>query len=88
MTNPIFSYPHSSGLHGRDGGSLRPERDLASRVRRHVLAGDFVCGKIVRLTPSGSGGFTAPDFVTGLGTNGITSMEFGPHGRTRRLSTT
>ena len=43
------------------------------------LFGDFVCGKIFRLTPDGSGGFTRTDFVTGLGSNGVVAMTFGPH---------
>src|SRR4029434_4789470 len=49
------------------------------------LYGDFVCGKIIRLTPASGGGFTASDFATGLQTNSITNMIFGPYGSTQAL---
>ena len=50
-----------------------------ARFDNSYLYGDFVCGKIFKLTPDGAGGFTQSDFVTGLGGNSAVAMTFGPH---------
>ena len=85
MTNPIYHYPHPSGCTADDRRRVRPERQSGRPPSTATyLYGDFVCGKIVRLTPTGAA-FTATDFVTDLGMNGITSMKFGPHGTTQAL---
>ena len=50
------------------------------------LYGDFVCGKIFALKPSG-GGYSSSEFATGLGVNSMTGMIFGPDGAARPSTT-
>ena len=85
MTNPIYAYPHSSGCTAITAGAFVPNGVWPSEYDGTYLYGDFVCGKIIRLTPTPDGGFTATDFVTGLNTNSITNMGFGPYGATQAL---
>lgn len=87
MTNPIFDYAHFSGLglptdgcESITGGAFVPSGAWSSEYDGAYLFGDFVCGKIFRLTPGATGGFTATEFVTGLGQNSVTTMLFGPDG--------
>jgi hypothetical protein len=44
-----------------------------------------VCGKIFQLSPNGSNGFTASEFVTGLGNGSAVTLIFGPHQNTQAL---
>jgi glucose/arabinose dehydrogenase len=85
MTNPVFDYPHSSGCTAVTAGAFVPNGVWPAAYDGTYLYGDFVCGKIVRLTPRSGGGFTAADVVTGLGTSSITGMGFGPAGSTAAL---
>jgi glucose/arabinose dehydrogenase len=80
MTNPIWSYDHSTGCTAVTGGAFVPNGIWPAAFDNTYLYGDFICGKIVRLTPAMGGGFTASDFVTGLGTSSITTLKFGPYG--------
>jgi glucose/arabinose dehydrogenase len=82
MTNPVYAYDHNTGCTAVIGGAFVPNGVWPSAFDDTYLYGDFVCGKIIRLTPGG-GGFTASDFVTGLGTNSITTLKFGPYGSTQ-----
>jgi glucose/arabinose dehydrogenase len=85
MTNPIYSYPHSSGCSAVTAGAFVPNGLWTPDFDGTYLYGDFVCGKIIRLTPVTGGGFTATDFVTGLGASSISGMIFGPSGSTQAL---
>jgi len=83
MTNPVYAYDHNTGCTAVIGGTFVPNGVWPTAFDNTYLYGDFVCGKIVRLTPASGGGFTATDFVTGLGTNSITTLKFGPYGSTQ-----
>jgi glucose/arabinose dehydrogenase len=83
MTNPVYAYDHNTGCTAVIGGAFVPNGVWPAAFDGTYLYGDFVCGKIVRLTPAPGGGFTASDFVTGLGTNSITTLKFGPYGSTQ-----
>jgi glucose/arabinose dehydrogenase len=83
MTDPVYAYDHDTGCTSVIGGAFVPNGVWPSAFDNAYLYGDFVCGKIIRLTPAGGGGFTASDFVTGLGTNSITTLKFGPYGTTQ-----
>jgi glucose/arabinose dehydrogenase len=85
LTDPIYDYNHSTGCTSATGAAFVPNGIWPAEFDNTYLYGDFVCGKIIRLTPQQSGGFTATDFVTGLGTNSVTSMSFGPYGSTQAL---
>jgi glucose/arabinose dehydrogenase/chitodextrinase len=85
MTNPVYDYPHSSGCTGITGGAFVPNGVWPAAYDNTYLYGDFVCGKIIRLTPATGGGFTATNFATGLQTNSVTNMIFGPFGSTQAL---
>ncbi len=83
MTNPVYAYDHNTGCTAVTGGAFVPNGVWPAAFDNTYLYGDFVCGKIIRLTPAAGGGFTAADFVTGLGTNSITTLKFGPYGSTQ-----
>jgi glucose/arabinose dehydrogenase len=83
MTNPVYAYDHNTGCTAVIGGAFVPNGLWPTAFDNTYLFGDFVCGKIIRLTPAAGGGFTASDFVTGLGTNSITTLKFGPYGSTQ-----
>ncbi len=78
-TPPIHEYNHDTGCSSSTGAAFVPNGVWPAEYDNSYLFGDFVCGKIFRLTPDGSGGFTRTDFVTGLGSNGVVAMTFGPH---------
>ncbi len=83
MTNPVYAYDHNTGCTSVIGGAFVPNGVWPAAFDNTYMFGDFVCGKIIRLTPATGGGFTATDFVTGLGTNSITTLKFGPYGSTQ-----
>jgi glucose/arabinose dehydrogenase len=85
LTNPVYDYHHSTGCTAITAGAFVPNGVWPPDYNNTYLYGDFVCGKIIRLTPAPGGGFTGTDFATGLGTNSITGMIFGPHGSTQAL---
>jgi glucose/arabinose dehydrogenase len=84
MTDPIYDYSHSSGCASITGGAFVPNGFWPSSYDGAYLFGDYVCGKIFKLTPSGSS-YTASDFVTGLGTNSAVHLRFGPYGSSQAL---
>jgi glucose/arabinose dehydrogenase len=77
MTNPIFAYGHATGCRALTGGAFVPNGVWPAEYDGDYLYGDFVCGKVVRLEPSG-GGWAATDFATGLGPSSAVHMRFGP----------
>jgi glucose/arabinose dehydrogenase len=85
MTNPIFDYGHSSGCASITGGAFVPNGVWPASYDGVYLFGDYVCGKIFKLTPASGGGYTASDFVTGLGTNSAVHLRFGPYNATQAL---
>ena len=85
MTNPVYDYNHSTGCTSITGAAFVPNGIWPSAFDGTYLYGDFVCGKIIRLTPAAQGGFTPTDFITGLGTNSVTTMKFGPYGTSQAL---
>lgn len=84
MTNPIYDYGRGTGCASITGGAFVPNGVWPASYDGSYLYGDYVCGKIFKLTPSGSG-YVASDFVTGLGTNSAVHLRFGPHNTTQAL---
>lgn len=92
MTNPIFDYSHTSdcaasGVAGNSitGGAFVPNGIWPASYDGAYLFGEYVCGKIFKLTPNGSGGYTASEFATGLGGSSAVAMTFGPYQSTQAL---
>ena len=77
MTNPIYDYAHSTGCRVITGGAFVPNDVWPAEYDGDYLYGDYECGKIVRLQPSG-GGYVSTDFTTGLGSSSAVHMRFGP----------
>ena len=78
-TPPIHEYGHDTGCSSATGGAFVPNGAWPAEYDDSYLFGDYVCGKIFRLKPNGTGGFPRTDFVTGLGENSAVTMTFGPH---------
>ncbi len=76
MTNPIFDYGRADGCTTITGGAFVPNGTWPAEYQGKYLFADFGCGKIFRLDPNGSGGFTRTDFATNLGAT--VDLEFGP----------
>jgi len=91
LTPPVFNYPHGSCSVGNiagnsiTGGAFVPNGIWSSAYDNSYLFGEYVCGKIFKLTPNGSGGYAASEFVTGLGGSSAVTMIFGPYETTRAL---
>jgi glucose/arabinose dehydrogenase len=92
LTNPIFDYPHTSncsasGIAGNSitGGAFVPNGVWSSAYDNSYLFGEYVCGKIFKLSPNGAGGYTASEFATGLGGSSAVAMIFGPFQSTQAL---
>ncbi|HEY8559113.1 MAG TPA: PQQ-dependent sugar dehydrogenase [Pyrinomonadaceae bacterium] len=92
MTNPIFDYQHTgncsaSGIFGNSitGGAFVPNGVWGAAYDNSYLFGEYVCGKIFRLAPNGSGGYAASEFATGLGASSAVAMIFGPFQNTQAL---
>ena len=79
----IMAVSTKPGCTSVTGGAFVPNGIWPAAFDHTYLYGDFICGKIFRLTPNGSGGFTQSEFVTGLGTSSITTLKFGPFGSTQ-----
>ena len=84
MTNPIHSYPHTSGCRSITGGAFVPNGIWPAEHDGDYLFGDYVCGKIFRLESTASG-FTSSEFESGLGGSSAVALAFGPHGPTQAL---
>jgi glucose/arabinose dehydrogenase len=85
MTNPIYDYGRATGCASITGGAFVPSGVWPATYNNAYLFSDYVCGKIFQLVPSGGGGFTTTEFVTGLGANSAVTMIFGPHNNTQAL---
>ena len=84
-TAPIHEYSHGTGCESITGGAFVPNGVWPAEYDDAYLFGDFVCGKIFRLTPKSGGGFEQMDFVTGLGSRSAVAMAFGPHASDQAL---
>jgi glucose/arabinose dehydrogenase len=78
-TPPVHEYSHLTGCSSITGAAFVPNGVWPAGYDNSYLYGDYVCGKIFKLTPNGAGGFTQEAFVTGLGENSAVAMTFGPH---------
>ncbi|MCA1684212.1 MAG: hypothetical protein LC708_03700, partial [Actinobacteria bacterium] len=78
MTNPILDYGRADGCTTITGGAFVPNGTWPPEYQGKYLFADFGCGKIFRLDPNGSGGFTRTDFATGLGSGSAVNLRFGP----------
>lgn len=78
-TNPLYSYPHTTGCASITGGAFVPTGQWTPALDDAYLFGDLVCGKIFKMTPAGGGYTAVSDFATPIGTNWIISMTMGPH---------
>ena len=78
-TPPIHEYSHDTGCSSITGAAFVPNGLWPAAYDNSYLYGDYVCGKIFKLTPKSGGGFTRTEFVTGLGENSAVAMTFGPH---------
>ncbi|NUT56817.1 MAG: PKD domain-containing protein, partial [Thermoleophilia bacterium] len=77
MTNPVYAYSHAeSTCHAITGGAFVPNGTWPSSYDGSYLYGDYTCGKIFRLEPSGGGGWTRSEFATGVGA--VVNLAFGP----------
>ncbi|MGH8992386.1 MAG: PQQ-dependent sugar dehydrogenase [Acidimicrobiia bacterium] len=90
LTDPVFSYRHGDVADGDlpctavTGSAWVPDGLWPAPYSGSSLFSDYACGRIFRLTPSGSG-FTAVPFATTLGGGAGVSIGFGPAGSTRGL---
>jgi glucose/arabinose dehydrogenase len=83
MTNPIYDYGRDGGCGAITGAAFVPNGAWPRGYDSAYLYGDYVCGKIFKLTPTVGGGFSASEFATGAG--GVSGMIFGPHSGTKAL---
>jgi glucose/arabinose dehydrogenase/PKD repeat protein len=90
LTNPIFDYPHTDtcpvGVSGNaiTGGAFVPNGVWTSEYDDSYFFGEYACGKLFRIKPNGTGGYTASEF-NALSTGSVTSMIFGPYENTQAL---
>jgi glucose/arabinose dehydrogenase/PKD repeat protein len=84
-TNPIFAYGRSDGCASITGGAFVPSALWPAPYSGAYLFSDYVCGKIFRLAPNGSGGWNRVDFATGLGGSSAVHLRFGPWNGTQAL---
>jgi glucose/arabinose dehydrogenase len=78
MTNPIHAYGRGEGCVSITGGAFVPSGAFGSAFNTDTyLFGDYGCGKIFKLTKSGST-YTASTFATNMGGSSVVGMTFGP----------
>ncbi len=88
MTNPIFDYGRADGCGSITGGAFVPTGVWPAAYQGKYLFADYLCGKIFRLDPNGTGGFTRVDFATGLGGSSAVNLRFGARPSVARRSIT
>jgi glucose/arabinose dehydrogenase len=81
MVEPIYEYGHGT-CNSITGGAFVPAGVWPAPYDGAYVFADYVCNKIFRLVPNGSG-FTASDFATNAG--GPVAMTFGPYNGTQAL---
>ena len=86
-TPPIHEYSHNTGCSSITGAAFVPDGVWPDAYKKSYLYGDYVCGKIFKLTPKSGGGYSKTNFLTGLGRGGPVAMTFGPNGKTLYYTT-
>lgn len=86
-TPPIYNYSHDTGCSSVTGSAFVPDGVWPASYNKSYLFGDYVCGKIFRLTPKSGGGYSKTAFATGLGQGGPVAMTFSPSGKTLYYTT-
>lgn len=85
-TPPIHEYNHDkTGCSSITGAAFVPDGVWPSSYDKSYLFGDYVCGKIFKLTPKSGGGYTRTTLLSGLGRGGPVHMAFGPYDRNQAL---
>ena len=82
QTDPVHAYGRDIGA-SITGGAFVPNGVWPGSYDSSYLFGDFVSGKIFRLSPNDTGGYARTDFVTGVGS--AVAMTFGPYNGTQAL---
>jgi glucose/arabinose dehydrogenase len=85
LVNPIFDYGRDTGCAAITGGAFVPNGLWGAPWDGKYLFSDYTCGKIFRLEPNGSGGFTMVEFVGALLSSSAVHLEFGPFGSSQAL---
>ncbi len=82
VTDPVFAYSHDSGCAAITGGAFLPNGVWPATYDDSYFYADLVCGKLFRLIPAQSGGFTRQPFAD---LPQIVRMHFGPYKDTQAL---
>jgi PKD repeat protein len=83
MVDPIYEYGRATGCNAITGGAFVPNGVWPAEHDGDYLYSDYGCGKIFKLEPGG--GYTATEFVTGLGGSSAVHMAFGPYSDSQAL---
>ncbi len=86
LTPPVFDYGHvETGCESVTGGAFVPDGFWPAEYNDTYLFGDYVCNKILKLTPKAGGGYEMSDFATGLLDQTPVDMTFAPYGSGQAL---
>ena len=77
MTNPIFAYNHDTGCATITGGAFVPKGVWPAAYDDDYIYADFACGKMWRLSPNGTGGYTQTLFGSNFPQYGVNGLTFG-----------
>lgn len=81
FTPPLHNYGHSTGCSSITGAAFVPDSAAwPGSYGRSYLFGDYVCGRIFKLTPKDRGGYNKTILADRLGQGGPVHMTFGPFG--------
>jgi glucose/arabinose dehydrogenase len=81
FTPPLYNYGHSTGCSSITGAAFVPDSAAwPGSYGKSYLFGDYVCGKIFKLTPEDRGGYNKTILANRLGQGGPVHMTFGPFG--------
>jgi glucose/arabinose dehydrogenase len=83
MTDPIYSYDHSSGCGAITGGAFVPGGVWPSSYDGAYVYADYVCGELFLLRKGTGSSYSASSFATGNGAP--VEVAFGPYGATQAL---
>lgn len=84
-TPPIHQYSHNTGCSSITGAAFVPNGVWPASYDKSYLFGDYVCGKVFKLTPKSGGEYAKTTFVDGIGRGGPVHMAFGPYDRNQAL---
>ena len=83
MTDPIYSYDHSTGCGAITGGAFVPNGVWPPSYDGTYVYADYVCGEMFVLRKGTGTSYTASSFATGNGAP--VEVAFGPYGSTQAL---